>query len=98
MKASDLDGFRGYVLYGKDAKDLVERIVSFSNSCSKLVFDDRLYEIAREVCSDNVEVAKLGSVSDVERHLLRGKHVVLQLKPPLNGVVSIALVVAKVRR
>ncbi|NPA97549.1 MAG: hypothetical protein GXO32_08120 [Crenarchaeota archaeon] len=95
MDPQNLEEFSGYVLYGRDAKDLLERVVRFARGCEKLVFDTRLSELAREVCKDAVELVEFSSRRDVEDCLSKGKYAVILLRPPIDGIESIALIVGR---
>ncbi len=91
MDVKSLQRFTGYVLYGVDLKDLLERVVAYANGCQKLVFDSSLANLAREVCGGSADLERLESPEDVARHLARGKLVVIPVEPPASGVSSIAL-------
>lgn len=96
MKDEDLKGFRGYVLFGLDERDLLERIVAFSNGCRGLVFDYSVARIARELCrTEDITVDRIESRDDVKRALARGaRGVVFKLDfESLRRIKAIAFVV-----
>ncbi len=93
MRGEDLEIFRGYVLYGIDERDLIERIVMFANGCGKLVFDKDLEEVAIKVCGDSARIEDLSSKEKVLEVLSRSLYVVTKVSSPVSKVKAVALIV-----
>ncbi len=101
MKDKDLKGFRGYVLFGLDERDLVERIATFLSGCRDVVFDQEISDVAREVCgSSELRVARIRSRDDVAKALREGaRGVVFRLEmEKLKTVRAIALITGIVEK
>ena len=95
LESSGLAKYRGYILYGRSAENILQRVVAFADRCENVVVDVELKDVLARICKSNFGVVELKSYEDVDRAVIgleEGKALVFAVDSPRDDVYAVALV------